>query len=130
MLRKTPPFLLCALFAAATLVGIMNGQVPFAHMISAITGEGLSLLKEAIAKRLAKRTVHRFMHLEPSQGRQRAKLFELGAVINERTLDDGGWSMELKMSEKDLRRFLKTENLAEEQLEPAALEPSVPAANE
>ena len=28
-----------ALFAAATLVGIMNGQVPFAHMISAITGE-------------------------------------------------------------------------------------------
>ncbi len=98
--------------------------------ISAITGEGLPLLKEAIAKRLAKRTVHRFIHLKPSQGRQRAKLFELGAVINERTLDDGGWSMELKMSEKDLRRFLKTENLAEEQLEPAALEPSVPAANE
>jgi hypothetical protein len=38
--------------------------------------------------------------------------------------------MELRMSEKDLRRFLKTENLAEEQLEPAALEPSVTAANE
>ena len=98
--------------------------------ISAVTGEGLPLLRESIAKRLAKRTVHRFMHLEASQGRQRAKLFELGAVINERMLDDGGWSMELKMSEKDLRRFLKTENLAEEQLEPAALEPSVPAANE
>ena len=27
-----------ALFAAATLVGLINGQVPFAHMISAITG--------------------------------------------------------------------------------------------
>jgi GTP-binding protein HflX len=74
--------------------------------------------------------VHRFIHLEPSQGRQRAKLFELGAVLNEQTLEDGGWSMELRMSEKDLRRFLKTENLAEEQLEPAALEPSVTAANE
>jgi GTP-binding protein HflX len=98
--------------------------------ISAVTGEGLPLLKEAIAKRLVKRTVHRSIHLEPSQGRQRAKLFELGAVLNERALDDGGWTMELKMSEKDLRRFLKTENLAEEQLEPAALEPSVPAANE
>ena len=98
--------------------------------ISAITGEGLPLLREAIAKRLAKRTVHRFIHLQPSQGKQRAKLFDLGAVLNERALDEGGWSMELKMSEKDLRRFLKTENLAEEQLEPVALEPSVPAANE
>ena len=28
-----------ALFAAATLVGLMNGQVPFAHLISAVTGE-------------------------------------------------------------------------------------------
>ncbi len=98
--------------------------------ISAVTGEGLPLLREAIAKRLVKRTVHRFIHLGPEQGRQRARLFELGAVTSERALDEGGWSMELEMSEKDLRRFLKTENLAEEQLQPVALEPSVPAANE
>ena len=39
--------------------------------VSATTGEGLPLLKEAIARRLRKRTVHRFIHLEPSQGRLR-----------------------------------------------------------
>jgi GTP-binding protein HflX len=98
--------------------------------ISAITGEGLDLLKGAIARRLQKRTVHRFIHLEPAQGRQRAKLFELGAVLNEEVLEDGSWSLELKMAEKDLRRFLKHENLAEEQLVPVSMNPSAPAANE
>ncbi|HSG98118.1 MAG TPA: ribosome rescue GTPase HflX [Woeseiaceae bacterium] len=98
--------------------------------ISAITGEGLDLLKEAIARRLQKRTVHRFIHLEPAQGRQRAKLFALGAVLNEEVLEDGSWSLELKMAEKDLRRFLKHESLAEEQLVPVSMNPSAPAANE
>ncbi len=98
--------------------------------ISAITGEGLPLLKEAIAKRLCKRTVHRFIRLEPAQGRQRAKLFDLGAVLNEEVLDDGGWMLELKLTEKDLQRFLKTENLADEQLEPVLADEAAPAANE
>jgi GTP-binding protein HflX len=74
--------------------------------------------------------VHRFILLEPAQGRQRAKLFDLGAVLNEEVLDDGSWSLELKMPEKDLRRFLKRENLAEDQLVPEPMETSVPAANE
>jgi GTP-binding protein HflX len=98
--------------------------------ISAITGEGLSLLKEAIARRLQKRTVHRFIHLEPSQGRLRAKLFELGAVLDEAVLEDGSWSLELKMTEKDLRRFIKHEHLSKEQLMPAPIKESAPAANE
>jgi GTP-binding protein HflX len=98
--------------------------------ISAITGEGLPLLKDAIAWRLRQKTIHRHIHLGPAQGRQRAKLFELGAVIREDVLEDGGWSLEVKMSEKDLRRFLKRENLAEEQLEPESMTPSAPAANE
>jgi GTP-binding protein HflX len=98
--------------------------------ISAVTGEGLPLLKEAIAQRLCKRTVHRYMRLEPSQGRQRAKLFELGAVLTEEVLEDGSWLLELKLTEKDLQRFLKTENLADEQLVAAPVTGSAPAANE
>ncbi len=98
--------------------------------ISAITGEGLDLLKEAIAKRLRKRTVQRVIRLEASQGRQRAKLFQLGAVLNEEVLEDGGWILELKLAEKDLQRFLKTENLADDQLDAARLTESAPAANE
>ncbi len=88
--------------------------------LSAITGEGLAMLKDAIANRLRQKTTRRVIHLDPSQGRQRARLFELGAVLNEDVLDDGSWILELKMVEKDLRRFLKRENLAENQLEPVS----------
>ena len=98
--------------------------------ISAITGEGLDLLKDAIARRLQQKTIHRYIHLDPAQGRQRAKLFELGAVLNEEVLEEGGWALELKMAEKDLRRFLKHENLADEQLVPVPITQSAPAANE
>lgn len=91
--------------------------------LSAITGDGLPLLKEAISTRLRQKTTHRIIHLQPAQGRQRAKLFELGAVLNEEVLEDGSWKLELRMAEKDLRRFLKRENLPMEQisdqLEPA-----------
>ena len=58
------------------------------------------------------------IHLQPSQGRQRAKLFELGAVLGEEVGEDGGWILELKMPERDLKRFMKRENLAPELLEP------------
>jgi len=88
------------------------------------------MLKEAIARRLGQKTVHRFLRLTSAQGRQRAKLFELGAVLNEEGRDDGGWALEVKMTEKDLRRFLKRENLADQQLEPMPISPSATAANE
>lgn len=101
-----------------------------AAWISAVTGEGLELLKGAIARRLRKRTVQRFLQLQPAQGRLRAKLFELGAVRNEEVLEEGGWQLELQMKEKDLQRFLKTENLADEQLVAVPLTESAPAANE
>ena len=98
--------------------------------LSAVTGEGIPMLKDAIAHRLRRKTVHRVIHLLPSEGRQRARLFELGAVTREEVLPDGGWTLELKMTEKDLRRFLKRENLAEQQLDPLPMSVSVTAANE
>ncbi len=98
--------------------------------LSALTGEGLPMLKAAIAQRLRQKTEHRTIQLTASQGRQRAKLFELGAVIAETPIEEGGWTLQLKMTEKDLRRFLKRENLAEEQLEPAVMPASASAANE
>ena len=55
--------------------------------------------------------MERTIYLQPSEGRQRAKLFELGAVVNEELQEDGSWRLMLRMAEKDLRRFLKHENL-------------------
>ncbi|MGI9232300.1 MAG: ribosome rescue GTPase HflX [Woeseiaceae bacterium] len=98
--------------------------------LSAITGEGIPMLKDAIARRLRQKTVQRVIHLLPGQGRQRAKLFELGAVTSEQALEEGGWTLVLKMTEKDLRRFLKRENLADRDLEPLPMKSSASAANE
>jgi len=97
--------------------------------LSAKTGEGLPLLKDVIARRVRKKTTHRKIHLQPADGRLRAKLFELGAVLNEDVLEDGGWTLELRMAEKDLRRFLKRENLCIDKLELAPVV-SATAANE
>jgi GTP-binding protein HflX len=88
--------------------------------LSAANGDGVSMLLDAISQRLRRKTLHGIIRLHPSQGRQRAKLFELGAVICEETTDDGGWELELKMAERDLRRFLKRENLAANLLTPLA----------
>lgn len=86
--------------------------------LSAATGEGVPLLLDAIGERLRRRTRHGVIQLSPSQGRLRARLFEMGAVLSEAALDEGGWDLELKMTERDLRRFIKHENLPPDVLKP------------
>jgi GTP-binding protein HflX len=85
--------------------------------LSARTGEGIPMLLEAISERLRPQTVHGVIHLEPTQARQRAKLFDAGAVLSEEACEDGGWTIELEMAERDLSRFMKRENLSAELLE-------------
>ena len=97
--------------------------------LSAATGEGIPLLLDAIGIRLSRKTVHGILRLGPSQGRQRAKLFELGAVLSEAVADDGGWELELKMAERDYRRFVKREGLADDLLESTAVPASATATN-
>ena len=92
--------------------------------LSAKTGDGIELLLEAIDERLSRKTTHGVMHLLPTQGRQRAKLFEIGAVLSEEACEDGGWNLELKMAETDLHRFLKRENLPANLLEPLPVQES------
>jgi len=97
--------------------------------LSAATGEGVDFLLDAIETRLAPEHVHGYLNLEASQGRQRAKLFELGAVINETSTESGGWQLEVNMAERDLRRFLKRENLAPDILEPTVAADAASAAH-
>ncbi|MDX1405436.1 MAG: ribosome rescue GTPase HflX [Woeseiaceae bacterium] len=79
--------------------------------LSALTGDGMPQLMQAIGERLKQQKVRGLIRLQPSQGRQRALLFELGAVMHEKSLDDGGWIMELEMAERDFKRFMKREKL-------------------
>jgi GTP-binding protein HflX len=97
--------------------------------VSAATGDGIPLLLEAISDRLRRKTLHRLIHLQPSQGRLRSRLFELGAVLHEQTEDDGGWTLELEMPEQDLQRFIKREKVDPELLEPLPVMKPVATAN-
>ena len=96
--------------------------------LSAVTGEGIPLLLEAVGKRLCPKKIHGVIRLQASQGRLRALLFELGAVLQEKPVDDGGWVLDLEMTERDFRRMIKRENLPPEVFEtPQADEPAVSA---
>jgi GTP-binding protein HflX len=85
--------------------------------LSAATGEGIPRLLEAMEQRLRRKTVRGMIRLQPEQGRQRAALFELGAVEREVSVDDGGWLLELCMRERDFASFIKRENLPADILE-------------
>jgi GTP-binding protein HflX len=85
--------------------------------LSAVTGEGIPLLLQAISERLQREKVRGIVHLHPNQGRQRALLFDMGAVSQEIPTDDGGWTLELNMGERDFHRFVKRENLPADILE-------------
>ena len=82
-----------------------------------MTGEGIPLLLDAVARRLSRQKIHGIIRLDTSQGRLRALLFEMGAVMQESPADGGGWMLELEMEERDFRRFLKRENLPPDILE-------------
>jgi len=72
--------------------------------------------------------LHGVVRLDASQGRLRARLFELGAVLSEEASERGGWSLELRMPERDLRRFIKREKLEADILEPLPMQASAAAA--
>jgi GTP-binding protein HflX len=85
-----------------------NGR---AVWLSAVSGDGIPLLLQAIAARLRKKKIRGIVRLLPGQGRQRALLFAMDAVLQEKAADDGGWIMELELAERDFNRFLKREKL-------------------
>jgi len=67
---------------------------PTAVWLSAASGTGLDLLRQAIGERLAGTRVHAELRLPPRAGRLRARLIELGAVRAER-YDEDGWRLDI-----------------------------------
>jgi GTP-binding protein HflX len=68
--------------------------LPTAVWVSAASGAGLDLLRQAISERLAGTRVHAQLRLPPRAGRLRARLIELGAVKSER-YDEDGWCLDI-----------------------------------
>jgi GTPase len=74
-----------------------DGQV-IRVWVSARDRDGLHLLLESIAERLNQNKVHKRIVLPPQAARVRAKLYSLGAVVDEASLDSGGWALEVTLA--------------------------------
>ncbi|WP_159015368.1 ribosome rescue GTPase HflX [Cognatiluteimonas profundi] len=72
--------------------------------LSAQSGEGLPLLRQALGERLGLRRIHGELQLPASSGRLRARLHELGAV-REESHDENGWNLRLDLAEADAVRL-------------------------
>ncbi len=84
--------------------------------ISAATGEGLELLLEVLTEFFYQERVHRVVQLGPADGRLRARLFELGRVLNEQVTDEGGWELEVELPRKVFEQLKHQEPELEDRL--------------
>lgn len=89
--------------------------------VSAKTGEGLDLLRAALAERLLPARVRRRIRLPQAEGRLRARLHSVGSV-REEYAENGEWVMEVDIQPGALERLCRREGLAPERI--AAREPS------
>ena len=65
--------------------------------LSAQTGEGLDVLREAMTELLQSATIQESLILGHEQGKLHAKLHELGTVLLEETDQEGRWLMNVRM---------------------------------
>lgn len=80
--------------------------VPWRVWVSAETGEGIDLLLEAVCERLAGEIMNEELRLAASDGRLRAKFYQLGAVVSETISDTGEFILQIRMPRQDYDRLL------------------------
>ena len=84
---------------------------PVRVWLSALTGEGLNLLQQAVSELLADDMVEGTLVLKPSQGKIRARLHELGVIQNEAYDDAGQQLLTIRLPRHDFERLVKQERL-------------------
>ncbi len=77
--------------------------------LSARDGAGVDLLLQALEEYFHQAHVRKQLRLGPTDGRMRARLFELGKVIMEQETDDGGWELEVEFSQKVFEQLSRQE---------------------
>jgi GTP-binding protein HflX len=92
--------------------------------LSAATGDGLDLLLDAIAERLAKGIVRQGLLLGPEDGALRAWLFRHASVEQEQPTELGGWEMQIAMPRARWERIRRGEDAVSRRICVLAGEPS------
>lgn len=73
--------------------------------ISAVSGQGLDLLKEAIAAQLHGTVLIENIVIKPTEARLRAQLYQLGSVINESVNEEGNWLLKIRITAEQKQRL-------------------------
>ncbi len=81
---------------------------PEAVWVSALSGQGIEMLREAVSERLSRERARGWLVLQPAEGKLRAQLFEAAAVREERRMDDGRVAILLDMDADDHARLMRT----------------------
>ncbi|MGK2924495.1 MAG: ribosome rescue GTPase HflX [Lysobacterales bacterium] len=99
---------------------------PSAVSISALSGAGVEVLREAVSEWLSSERVNRWIELDGRLARLRAQLFELGVVSEERITENGSWIMHVDVPRETAERLARLPGregqVAREQLLARALE--------
>jgi GTP-binding protein HflX len=81
---------------------------PWRVWVSARTGTGLELLREAVAELTGGEMAHQWLALGAAEGRLRARLYEKDAVLGETIGEDGSFSLEVCLPRRELEQLLAT----------------------
>ncbi|MCL9683133.1 ribosome rescue GTPase HflX [Legionella maioricensis] len=73
--------------------------------ISAASGLGLDLLKEAIATQLHGIVLIEDIVVKPTQAKLRAQLYQLGSVLNESISEEGDWVLKIRITNAQKQRL-------------------------
>ena len=79
---------------------------PYRVWVSGLNGEGLELLLSAISARLSSEMLETTLKLPPGQGKFRAQLFELSAVVGESVDDEGRQCLQVRLEANSLRKLI------------------------
>lgn len=82
---------------------------PFRVWISALNGQGLDLLAQAISELLTEQQFQGDLYLSPTQAKFRASLYSCGAVVSESIEEHGGWRITVNLPRQELDRLLRAE---------------------
>ena len=80
--------------------------------VSARESIGLDVLIRVIHEFFRAATVQRLVRLPASAGRLRARLYELGTVVQEQVQDNGDWLIQIEIAPASLERLWRREGLA------------------
>jgi len=79
--------------------------------LSVASGDGIDLLKQTLIDQFREKMVEGKLVLSPSDARIRARLFEAGAIREEKIDDDGQFLLQISMSRRDLNQFESREHI-------------------